>query len=123
MANKKKLNSKVPTIKKLIALDPFHPGSLTPQQYKKKGGKKSKKYYTWQSSFQGKKKSVRIPDDQVDEIQKLIDAAKKKAQNSTKRDATELKAYNRALDELMRKNANIRKQNGDNAIGSKKEDK
>lgn len=113
--NKKKLKSKVSTIKKLIAMDPFHPGSLTPQQYIKNNGKKSKKYYTWQSSFQGKKKSVRIPDDQVDEIEKLIDNAKRRSKTEEKKDASILKSYNRALKELMNDNAKIRKENGEDS--------
>lgn len=111
--NKKKLKSKVSTIKKLIAMDPFHPGSLTPQQYTKSNGKKSKKYYTWQSSFQGKKKSVRIPDDQVAEIEKLIDNAKRRSRTEEKKDASILKSYNKALKELMDDNAKIRKENGE----------
>lgn len=120
---KQKLKSKVSTIKKLIAMDPFHPGSLTPQQYTKSDGKKSKKYYTWQSSFQGKKKSVRIPDDQVDEIQKLIDNAKRRSKTEEKKDASILKSYNKALKELMADNAKIRKANGeDMAFKSKKSD-
>jgi hypothetical protein len=115
---KTKLKSKVSTIKKLIAMDPFHPGSLTPQQYTKSNGKKSKKYYTWQSSFQGKKKSVRIPDDQVAEIQKLIDNAKRRSKTEEKKDASILKSYNKALKELMDTNAKIRKANGEDAIKS-----
>ena len=115
---KAKLKSKVSTIKKLIAMDPFHPGSLTPQQYTKSNGKKSKKYYTWQSSFQGKKKSVRIPDDQVAEIQKLIDNAKRRSKTEEKKDASILKSYNKALKELMDTNAKIRKANGEDTIKS-----
>lgn len=115
---KTKLKSKVSTIKKLIAMDPFHPGSLTPQQYTKSNGKKSKKYYTWQSSFQGKKKSVRIPDDQVAEIQKLIDNAKRRSKTEEKKDASILKSYNKALKELMDTNAKIRKANGEDVIKS-----
>ena len=115
---KAKLKSKVSTIKKLIAMDPFHPGSLTPQQYTKRNGKKSKKYYTWQSSFQGKKKSVRIPDDQVDEIQKLIDNAKRRSKTEEKKDASILKSYNKALKELMDTNARIRKANGEESFKS-----
>lgn len=116
--SKKKLKSKVSTIKKLIALDPFHPGSLTPQQYTK-NGKKSKKYYTWQSSFQGKKKSVRIPDENVDEIEKLIDNAKRRSKTEEKKDASILKSYNKALKELMADNAKIRKENGENNLTPK----
>ena len=120
---KQKLKSKVSTIKKLIAMDPFHPGSLTPQQYTNSDGKKSKKYYTWQSSVQGKKKAVRIPDDQVDEIQKLIDNAKIRSKTEKKKDASILKSYNKALKELMADNAKIRKANGeDTAFKSKKSD-
>lgn len=115
---KAKLKSKVSTIKKLIAMDPFHPGSLTPQQYTKSNGKKSKKYYTWQSSFQGKKKSVRIPDEQVAEIQKLIDNAKRRSKTEEKKDASILKSYNKALKELMDTNAKIRKANGEEAFKS-----
>jgi len=115
---KAKLKSKVSTIKKLIAMDPFHPGSLTPQQYTKSNGKKSKKYYTWQSSFQGKKKSVRIPDDQVAEIQKLIDNAKRRSKTEEKKDASILKSYNKALKELMDTNARIRRANGEEAFKS-----
>lgn len=119
---KAKLKSKVSTIKKLIAMDPFHPGSLTPQQYTKSNGKKSKKYYTWQSSFQGKKKSVRIPDDQVSEIQKLIDNAKRRSKTEEKKDASILKSYNKALKELMDANAKIRKANGENAFKTSNSD-
>lgn len=112
----KKLNSKIPTIKKLIAMDQAHPGSITPQQYTKKGGKKSKKYYTWQSSFKGKKKSVRIPDDQVDAVKKLIASAKRKAKNDEKKEKSILNSYNKALSDLMKSNAKIRKDNGEDAF-------
>ena len=115
-SKKTKLKSKVSTIKKLIAMDPFHPGSLTPQQYTKSDGKKSKKYYTWQSSFQGKKKSVRIPDENVAEIKKLIDNAKRRSKTEEKKDASILKSYNKALKELMDTNARIRKENGENSL-------
>lgn len=118
-----KLKSKVSTIKKLIAMDPFHPGSLTPQQYTKSNGKKSKKYYTWQSSFQGKKKSVRIPDENVEEIQKLIDNAKRRSKTEEKKDASILKSYNKALKELMDANAKIRKENGEDSFKSSKSSK
>ena len=115
-SKKAKLKSEVSTIKKLIAMDPFHPGSLTPQQYTKSDGKKSKKYYTWQSSFQGKKKSVRIPDENVAEIKKLIDNAKRRSKTEEKKDASILKSYNKALKELMDTNARIRKENGENSL-------
>lgn len=119
-SGKTKLKSKVASIKKLIAMDPFHPGSLTPQQYTKANGKKSKKYYTWQSSFMGKKKSVRIPDEDVDEIRKLIDGAKRKSTTEERREASILKSYNKALKDLMDDNAKIRKANGENVIGGNK---
>jgi hypothetical protein len=101
-------------------MDPFHPGSLTPQQYTKADGKKSKKYYTWQSSFQGKKKSVRIPDDQVAEIQKIIDNAKRRSKTEEKKDASILNSYNKALKELMDDNAKIRKKNGEDSFSASK---
>ena len=110
---KAKLKSKVSTIKKLIAMDPFHPGSLTPQQYTKSDGKKSKKYYSWQSSFHGKKKSYRIPDENVAELQKLIDNAKRRSKTAEKKDASLLRSYNKALKELMDYNAKVRKANGE----------
>ena len=119
----KKLKSKVSTIKKLIAMDPFHPGSLTPQQYTNSEGKKSKKYYTWQSSFQGKKKSVRIPDENVNEIKKLIDNAKRRSKSEERKDASMLKSYNKALKELMDANAKIRKENGENNLKSSENSK
>lgn len=111
MAKKTKIASKLPTIKKLIALDPFHPGSISYQQYNKKNGKKTKKYYTWQSSFQGKKKSVRIPDNQVNELKTIISNAQKKADTMLRKEKTELVAYNIALEELMKKNAKTRREN------------
>lgn len=117
--NKKKLKSKVANIKKYIAMDPSHPGSLTPQQYTKSNGKKSKKYYTWQSSFMGKKKSVRVPDNEVDEVQKLIDNAKRRAKTEEKRNKSILNSYNKALKELMNDNAKIRKENGEEPLNAK----
>lgn len=108
MAKKTKIVSKLPTIKKLIALDPFHPGSISCQQYTKANGKKTKKYYTWQSSFQGKKKSVRIPENQVEELKSIISNATKKAETMLRKEKTEIVAYNSALKELMKKNATIR---------------
>lgn len=119
MAKKKKLKSKVSKIKGLIAMDPSHPGSLTPQQYTKSDGKKSKKYYTWQSSFQGKKVSYRIPDDQVDAIQKYIDNAKSRAKSEEKKDSSVVKSYRKALKHLMDDNAKIRKANGDDPLKGK----
>ena len=119
---KKKLKSKVSKIKKLIALDPFHPGSLTPQQITKKNGQKSKKYYSWQSSFQGQKLCYRIPEENVDEIQKLIDNAKRRAKSEDKKDASILKSYKKALKELMADNAKIRKANGEEPLKSVKKD-
>lgn len=116
---KKKLKSKVSNIKRLIAMDPSHPGSLTPQQYTKSNGKKSKKYYTWQSSFQGKKVSYRIPDDQVDAIQKYIDNAKNQSKTDRKKDSSIVKSYKKALKHLMDDNAKIRKANADKPFKSK----
>lgn len=117
---KAKLKSKVSRIKKLIALDPSHPGSLTPQQYTKADGKKSKKYYTWQSSFMGKKCSYRIPDENVEELKKLIENAKRRAKTEDKKENSLLKSYQKALKELMDDNAKIRKENGDDPLSKSK---
>ena len=109
----KKLKSKVSKIRKLIALDPFHPGSLTPQQRTKSDGTKSKKYWSWQSSYNGKKYCYRIPDEDLGEVQKLIDGAKRKSKSEEKKGLNTFRSYQKALKELMADNAKIRKASGE----------
>lgn len=111
------IKSKVSKIKKLIALDPFHPGSLSAQQVVKSDGKKSKKYWSWQSSYNGKKYCYRIPDEDVQEVKKLIDNAKMWSKGEEKKGMSTFRSYQKALKELMDSNARARKESG-NAIGS-----
>lgn len=72
--------SKIPLIKKIIQLQPEHPGTISKQQYKLAGGGKSKVYWVWQTSKAGEKISIRLKDDEVSDLKSFI---------------TELKHHNR----------------------------
>jgi hypothetical protein len=70
--------SKVEYIKKIIDLQPEHPGSISSQEHKTKAGK-VKTYHLWQTSVNGEKVSVRLskPGD-ISEIEDIINKHKNK---------------------------------------------
>lgn len=114
--------SKVPLIKKFIALDPKNPGTISKQRFTS-GGKKTKFYYLWQSSFLGKKQSIRVPKESVGAIKQAIASAETKAKSEDSRTISTMKSYKKALENLMNRNKAIRAKSKDNAIRYDKEEK
>jgi hypothetical protein len=115
--------SKVPLIKKIIALDPRNPGVISKQRYTNSDGKKSKVYYSWQTSLLGEKITERIPKESARQIQNAIKAAETKTRTDDNKLVSTLKSYRAALTRLMEKNKQIREKNGSNPISSGKKDK
>lgn len=111
--------SKVPLIKKIIALDPRNPGVISKQRYTNSDGKKSKVYYSWQTSLLGEKITERIPKESARQIQNAIKAAETKTRTDDNKLVSTLKSYRAALTRLMEKNKQIREKNGSNPIGKK----
>ena len=111
--------SKVPLIKKIIALDPRNPGVISKQRYTNSDGKKSKVYYSWQTSLLGEKITERIPKESARQIQNAIKAAETKTRTDDNKLVSTLKSYRAALTRLMEKNKQIREKNGSNPIGKR----
>lgn len=117
-----KVLSKVPLIKKIIALDPRNPGVISKQRYTNASGKKSKYYYSWQASRLGTKISERLPKDQALQIQDAIKAAETKTKSEDDNLISALKSYRLALSKLMERNKIAREQSGEGAIKAKDEE-
>lgn len=64
--------SKINIIKKIIDLNPENPGTITDQFITKKNGKALGPYPLFQGSINGKKISVRVPAEDVDEVKDYI---------------------------------------------------
>lgn len=92
--------SKVDYIKKIIDLQPEHPGSISSQEHKTKAGK-IKTYHLWQTSVNGEKVSVRLskPSD-ISEIEDLINKHKNKEKIHSRRVLKMVDTFKGAISEL-----------------------
>jgi len=92
--------SKVQYIKKIIDLQPEHPGSISSQEHKTKAGK-LKTYYLWQTSVNGEKVSVRLskPND-ISEIRDYMDKLKHKEKAHSRSVLKMVDTFKGAISEL-----------------------
>lgn len=109
--------SKLAIIKKYIDLDPQHPGVVS------KDGKKSDPYYLWQSSILGKKKSIRVPKEEVGKVKQFISSAKATARLAEKKTLSLLKSYQAALKSIIKRNRKIRERNHEAEAKAEKAEK
>jgi hypothetical protein len=85
--------TKADIIKKIIDLNPEDPGSLTSQYITKKNGKKLGPYWIFQTSSSGHKISIRVPVNEVDEIEDYIQKMKNKQKVQVKKSTKLLDTY------------------------------
>jgi ATPase subunit of ABC transporter with duplicated ATPase domains len=115
MASKKPYVSKVPLIKKIIQLDPEHPGTISKQRLTLSNGKKSKFYYLWQSSKVSKKQSYRLQDSEAAQIKAYIAKLQKEAKADAQSKINTLDVLKKSLDQISDRNKEIK------ALNDKKE--
>lgn len=115
MASKKSYVSKVPLIKKIIQLDPEHPGTISKQRLTLSNGKKSKFYYLWQSSKVSKKQSYRLQDSEAAQIKAYIAKLQKEAKADAQSKINTLDVLKKSLDQISDRNKEIK------ALNDKKE--
>lgn len=92
--------TKADIIKKIIDLNPGDPGSLTEQYITKKNGKKLGPYWIFQTSSSGHKVSIRVPKDEVDEVEDYISKMKNKNKIHTKKTTSLLDTYMDAISDI-----------------------
>lgn len=92
--------TKADIIKKIIDINPNDPGSLTDQYITKKSGKKLGPYWLYQTSIAGDKISIRVPKEEVDDIQDYIDKMKTKNKIHIKRNSKLLDTYMDAISDV-----------------------
>lgn len=85
--------SKSDIIKKIIDINPDNPGSLSEQYITKKNGKKLGPYWLFQISSHGNKVSIRVPKNEVDEIEDYIKKMKNKSKIQDKKAGKLLSTY------------------------------
>lgn len=87
-------------IKKIIDLNPENPGSLTEQYITKKNGKKLGPYNIFQTSHVGSKVSIRVPKDEVEEVEYYIAKMKQKNKIHIKKATSLLDTYMDAISDI-----------------------
>jgi len=92
--------SKTDIIKKIIDLNPEDPGSLTEQYITKKNGKKLGPYAIFQTSHAGSKVSIRVPKDEIDEVEDYIAKMKNRNKVAIKKSTKLLDAYMDAISDI-----------------------
>jgi hypothetical protein len=92
--------SKADIIKKIIDLNPEDPGSLTEQYITKKNGKKLGPYWIFQTSSAGNKVSIRVPKNEVEEVDDYISKMKQKNKIHVKKATSLLDTYMDAISDI-----------------------
>lgn len=85
--------TKADIIKKIIDIDPENPGSISEQYITKRNGKKLGPYFLWQSSRGAQKISIRVPKNEIDEIEDYIKKMKDKNRIQVKKTSKLLDTY------------------------------
>lgn len=85
--------SKSDIIKKIIDINPDNPGTISQQYITKKNGKKLGPYALFQTSVNSSKVSIRVPQNEVDEIEDYINKMKNKSRVHEKKAGKLLSTY------------------------------
>jgi len=85
--------SKSDIIKKIIDISPDNPGTISQQYITKKNGKKLGPYALYQTSVKSEKVSIRVPQNEVDEIEDYIQKMKNKNKIEDKKAGKLLSTY------------------------------
>ena len=96
--------SKLPIIKKIIELQPDHPGTISKQQFSLKSGKKSRIYWLWQTSKAGQKISIRLKEKEVAELKSFITELKRHNKLQTRKDVKSVGVFKSEISKLSQEN-------------------